>query len=344
MKKPLLKPPQGDGEILFLSGTGAFEQTLHHTSAVATCHQLAFFHPGIAIRFHLIDAMGQGKSRILFMDTDRTVLQVRLPNREGRTAIFNLISSDRPLCQLPLLGISEIERFFREVEKEVGMKLGSDCPAALREYRRFMDLFIDQGPRTHLRERLAQAFIRFSGIDAPHTFLSELLKGRDFRDFFMRIVRDARRFRKVYNESLERYGEQFRFRYRNFPFPRLNTGELPFWVVRNGKRQLLNMDRFDAVDLNRHTILPKASPLTLFLRLSCSDVFVHGVGGANYEWVNDRILEEFFGVNPSPYFILSATFHLCGIPERDFPYFFKDPGELREKLCTHLEKSDLILP
>lgn len=57
-------------------------------------------------------------------------------------------------------------------------------------------------------------------------------------------------------------------------------------------------------------IRPKAVTLTMFLRLFVADLFVHGVGGARYDAVTDGIIRSFFGVEPPPYAVASATWWL----------------------------------
>jgi hypothetical protein len=225
--------------------------------------------------------------------------------------------------------------FFREVKQELGAELIREGCEVLREYERFVEIVMDQDERLPLRERMAEAFDRYSNLSVSHRYLSDLVGGRDFDDFFMTIRGEAGRFRRVYNRTLERFRERFRFRFRNYPFPELKEGELPFWVIRDGRRHQFTTDMDDG-DVEGYTILPKASPLTLFLRMHHCDLFVHGVGGANYEWVNDRIYEEFFGLDPPRYLVLSGTFHQCGIPERDYPYFFMNPRRLKSLLEKRL--------
>jgi hypothetical protein len=339
MKKPLLKPPPEDREFMFLPGVGPFSDALHLARRVATCHQLVFFHPGIAVRFHLINALAGGIGRLVFMDTDRTKLEARIPCPGERTRVFSLVSSDRPLCQGLSVGEEELKRFFLQVGEELVHCVG-EPPA--RAYARYVQILTAQDREIPFRERLAESFVRYSGIDIPYVFISDLLAGDEFRDFFQRILCDAQRFRDVYNRALDWYGKMFRFRYRNFPFPRLKGGELPFWVLGKRGRSQFDADRFDVRDIRRFTLLPKASPLTLFLRLYHCDLFVHGVGGGNYEWVNDRIAEEFFGVELRPFFVLSATFNLNEIPERDFPFFLIAPEELKNRLRAYLIKSGMV--
>lgn len=55
---------------------------------------------------------------------------------------------------------------------------------------------------------------------------------------------------------------------------------------------------------------PRALTTTLFLRLAVSDLFVHGIGGAKYDRLTDRLCEEFLGISPPTYSAATATFRL----------------------------------
>jgi hypothetical protein len=322
---------------MFLPGIQPFSDALRTARRVATCHQLGFFHPGIAIRFHLIGALAGGIGRVLFMDTDKTVLQVRIPCGEGETRVFSLLSSDRPLCQGFTVARGRLERFFSKVGKELVHCAGE---AAERNCGRYLKILLHQDRDLPLRDRLADSFVRYSEIDTPYVFISELLEGDAYEEFCRRILGDPQRFRAVYNRALDWYGQHFRFRYRNYPFSRLKGSELPFWILGERGRSQFTEEHFDG----RETLLPKASPLTLFLRLYHCDLFVHGVGGGNYEWVNDRIAEEFFGEELNPFFVLSATFNLNDVPERDFPYFLISPEEIRNRLRAYLDSTGGVAP
>lgn len=348
MKKKLLKPPSGHGEILFLPGVEQFSKALRNGGMLSTCHQLHFFHPGIGIRFHLVDLIQREDKCIVFMDTDRTDLRVRCPwmgetpthgsgpySAKERPKVFNFVVSEKPLYTFSSLESERVEGFFKEIESHLKSVLHDTGYTCIQEFRRFSEIFLGQDPSLPLRERLADGFIRFNGITARHMFLTELLAGAEYSEFLGRIYTEAERFRAVYNQSIDRFGDLFRFRFRNYPFPKLEGGELPFWIIRDGRRHQLSTNRVDASDLKRYTIVPKASPLTLFLRLHVAGVFMHGVGGANYEWINEQILEGFYHVEPRPYFVMSATFHLCRIPDRDFPYFFMNPGVTRSALIRY---------
>jgi hypothetical protein len=336
MKKRLLKPPAGHGEVLFIPGREAFSQSLKRGSRLCTCHQLGFFHPGIAVRFHLVDLIERADKRIIFMDTDRTALRVRIPWFGERARVFELLVSDRPLYTFSSLKTEQVQVYFDEIMRYLHTHGIDDSHACIQNLKRFVHILLDQTPTLSLRERLADGFATYSGLTTNQLFLSDLLTSEAYSDFLFHIYGESERFRLVYNESIDAFSEQFRFRFKNYPFPRLRDGELPFWIIRDHKRHQLNTHSMDRSDMSSYTVIPKASPLTLFLRRYMTDIFLHGVGGANYEWINDRIFEEFYHEKPSPFFTMSATFHLLSIQERDYPFFFIDPDRVRNAVRAHL--------
>ena len=55
-------------------------------------------------------------------------------------------------------------------------------------------------------------------------------------------------------------------------------------------------------------IRSRALVTTLWARLALSDLFLHGIGGAKYDQVTDRLIESFFDLAPPAIMVLSATF------------------------------------
>lgn len=47
--------------------------------------------------------------------------------------------------------------------------------------------------------------------------------------------------------------------------------------------------------------------LTCFLRLFMADQFVHGIGGARYDQVTDRVIERWFGLRAPAFAVTTAT-------------------------------------
>jgi hypothetical protein len=62
-------------------------------------------------------------------------------------------------------------------------------------------------------------------------------------------------------------------------------------------------------------IRTRALTTTIFSRLCLGDLFIHGLGGARYDELTDRIIERFYGINPPKFMILTGTLRLP-FPER----------------------------
>ncbi len=177
--------------------------------------------------------------------------------------------------------------------------------------------------------------------------ISRLCETEAFRSFAAHILLHAVEFRRVYNQVLNEYRRVNRLRSSSHPVPELELQngwcETPFWIwqsdnPRRGRlfvRQVgetlelatapessaivhsLTMSSEATVDdataalkllseagLRLRT---RALTTTLFSRLCLCDLFVHGIGGAKYDAMTDRIASRFFGVGLPEYLTLSAT-------------------------------------
>jgi hypothetical protein len=177
--------------------------------------------------------------------------------------------------------------------------------------------------------------------------LSRLCECDPFLWYAGHLFAHAERFREVHNVALRQFREINRVRSRTHPVPELSTRdgwtETPFWIwseedtrrrrafarTRGKETELFDgrdvvarfplnpqMDACCAVEALRELprqgirLRTRALTTTLFARLCLADVFVHGIGGAKYDEMTDRIIARFFGL-PAPEFItMSATVQL----------------------------------
>ncbi len=167
-------------------------------------------------------------------------------------------------------------------------------------------------------------------LDVP---FSGLCEGAAFGCFFLEVAGRAEEFRDCYNECLaeQRRGLSPSPTRGQFGELRQEQGrvELPFWCVSEQRRQTLwveasktgwlfagNEKVGDLFLLRRgelgFKIRPKALMLTMFVRLLAGEFFVHGVGGGNYEQLNDLLFERFLGLRGGEYWVCSATLYLEG--------------------------------
>lgn len=114
-----------------------------------------------------------------------------------------------------------------------------------------------------------------------------------------------------------RAGEQVRKRVFARQFPgeiRLSDGQqtfasLPLAPEKDACCAVKELKKLDGRGIRFRT---RALTTTMFARLCFSDLFVHGIGGAKYDQMTDRIVCRFFGV-PAPEFLtISGTLELPG--------------------------------
>lgn len=338
MKKKLLKSPEKHGDIFFSPDFKEIGSLLKDNHIIGTSHQPYFFNPGVSLKFLFAEKFLQSK-KIIFLDTDKVKLNIKLPSAEGRAVSFDFLNKENVLLDYPMPPEGFFYNFFDALEarlKQVKTETFSDI---FSNFLNFKEIVFKNINKKFLKELLAESFLEFYNIEKKFFFLSDFLKEDVFEEFFLKIYKDSTSFIEVFNRALEDYRQQFRFRYKNFPFPRLGEEELPFWILKGGLRERCFKKDLDILDYRNKKIiiLPRASTLTIFLRLYKLDLFIHGIGGANYEWVQDQIIERFFKKTPFPYLIVSGTFLIGGIKEREFPYFIFNPGEIRKTLNNFID-------
>jgi hypothetical protein len=152
------------------------------------------------------------------------------------------------------------------------------------------------------------------------------------------------RFLADYNAAVGEYRQMHRIRNRAHPVPDLAVEgdwlESPFWIwtaenprrrrlfIRSNGRETILSDRRNIearlplsaeadgaraveqlAELRQRGVKIRSRALitTLWARLMLGDMFIHGIGGGNYDQVTDAIIERFFGRMPPNFMVLSTT-------------------------------------
>lgn len=173
------------------------------------------------------------------------------------------------------------------------------------------------------------------------TYVSVVAETPEFYRFALAWMAEAERLAGVYNDQLATYRRLRRYRSQANPFPNLRRYgeqiEIPFWCrgpgderadlfvvpgargrvllrTRHGELARLDLSEpeaaMDALARAGLGIRPKAVPLTMFMRLFASDLFVHGVGGGRYDHITDGVIRGWLGVEPPRYAVVSASLPL----------------------------------
>jgi hypothetical protein len=167
------------------------------------------------------------------------------------------------------------------------------------------------------------------------------------RWFVVHLLAHLPRLWEVYNSSLAEYRREHKVRSAAHPVPELDSDdgwlEAPLWIWSEDdpqRRRLFVRQRNDELILSNRAglevtisitaegdasgaveqlanlaergirIRTRALVTTLAARLLLGDLFMHGIGGAKYDRLTDRILAQFFGLEPPGYMVASGTLHL----------------------------------
>ncbi|MGA1791350.1 MAG: hypothetical protein ACMUIM_07685 [bacterium] len=330
MKRKLLKPPSQDGEVLFLPEPEYLISRLTEQTRIGVCHQPYFFNPGVSLKFLVLESLPRAQKEIIFLDTDQVNIHAKIPTSEGYSKMMRFIVNDRVLMDYSIPKEDTYQIFFNRVQDEMEKNIPFNKREILSPFQDFKEIFLKKGKRRFLKEVLAESFLAFYGIKRDYQFLSDLIiKDKNYTEFFLKIYKDQHAFREMFNTAIDEFRNIFRFRYKNYPFQKLEDDELPFWIIREGKRARCFKKDIKNMDFKKLTILPRAVTLTIFLRLYRLDIFIHGIGGGNYEWIQDRMIERFHKQTPPEYAVISGTFLLKGSQERDLSYFLFSPERIK---------------
>ncbi|HUY92701.1 MAG TPA: hypothetical protein VMV10_28430 [Pirellulales bacterium] len=200
---------------------------------------------------------------------------------------------------------------------------------------------------SNLGECLSQARHQLEGdwgLETLELPQSQVCRLGAFHWFVAHLLAQLPRFQEIHNDALAEYRRQYRLRSANHPVPDLAAErdwlEAPFWLwtvdrpqrrhmfVRASGDEMIVSDRGQiefrlplapegdarrAVDVladlpSRGICLrTRALTTTMFARLFLGDLFVHGIGGGLYDQLTDALVRRFFGFEPPPFMVLSAT-------------------------------------
>lgn len=211
------------------------------------------------------------------------------------------------------------------------------------------------------------------GLSTLEVPLGAVCGGEAFAWFVAWLLAEAPRVRGVYNAAVQAYRAANGIRSAAHPVPDLALDgefcEAPLWIwSRDDPRRrrlfvaarpdrLVLTDREGAqrevaasLDAPEHIaerlshfaaqgirIRPRALTNTLFARLALGDLFVHGIGGAKYDEVTDRIIADLFDMEPPAYLTATATLRLPIAHESGAANALEALARRRRDLAYHAE-------
>lgn len=315
---------------------------------VVTGHQPAFIHPGVWAKHIAAARFAEATSGLavnLVVDSDvpkSTSLPIAT-EEDGQICLRRVPFADlqvgQPYEQIARQDDKRITRFARSMRDAMGPRFNkSQVPLFLDGMRSMTDArdWVDQAVAG--RRAVEASF----GVTLDDRRISQCCPGPLLADMLL----NAPRYIASYNAALKAYRTANGIRGVNRPIPDLHIAgdlhELPVWAWRrNDHRHRLFVSRIGedvrlfaeekligelpARSLDSTEVLtthlgdwqlrPRALTLTIWARLLLADLFVHGIGGAKYDRISDRIMADYYGVAPPQMACVSATLRL-DLPHR----------------------------
>ncbi|QEG24060.1 hypothetical protein [Mariniblastus fucicola] len=319
-------------------------------SIVMSGHQPTLFHPGVWFKNFALDAVAKSANATainLVVDNDLcNSVAVMSPflddERQARLKriAFDTGDVEKPfeMCQVrdDQMFSTFDQRLADSIRETVDVPIVKSLWPEVRAVAQELNAPASLAAGRH---RLEQQH----GLNTLELPVSVFSSGAAFAMFVERLVCDAERLVSIYNDSLHSYRVANRIRSRSHPVPELETdgswSEIPFWIwtadAPNRRRLFCkcNQTQVQLSDREGWTIAfersnfvasfqelnqleskvfirPRALATTMFSRLFCSDLFLHGIGGAKYDQLNDEIIKRFFNVEPPGFLTVTATMKL----------------------------------
>lgn len=330
---------------------------------LVTGHQPEFIHPGVwakhVVAARAAEAMG-GRAINLVVDSDvakDTRLHVPTVADDGiqvRAIRFADVPVGTSYEDIPAADGPTVARLRSEVAGVMGDRfadsLMSDYLTAMVRAPAASD-WVDQ--KVYARKQIEGSL----GVELTDHRVGQVW----FGPLLAEMLCNPHRFAACYNAALGEYRARYRVRSPQRPIPDLAVDgprcEVAAWIATAGRpRRRLYVERVaDTVrlfagheqiaswaadrvrcwkriwkgleELAGVRIRPRALTLTMWARLFLADLFIHGIGGAKYDRITDRLIRCYFGIEPPAMACVSATLTL------DLPHDDVRVDDVRRREC-----------
>jgi hypothetical protein len=311
---------------------------------IVTGHQPDFAHPGVWAKYVVADEIARAIDASplhLVVDNDAvkhntlTVPAFTPTGIENHPIPFTAISAHAAYENVPAMTTAESQTFVDAVAKACVNLQDHAVADYFDGFRAATDPtdFVDQNLAG------AQALNALHNVHCVNHRVSRVFTG----PLISHLIADAGNFAAAYNRALADYRRRHRIRQPNRPIPDLiidgDRIELPLWAYRPGELRhrvfvdltpsaralyaetdpIGTLPLADLQDPSRaaaalaqltRPLRPRALTLTLWARLLLADLFIHGIGGAKYDRITDRLIADYFRLTPPVMMCVTATLRI----------------------------------
>ncbi|HWB52988.1 MAG TPA: hypothetical protein VG722_02310 [Tepidisphaeraceae bacterium] len=301
-------------------------------------HQAELYHPGVWIKLALIHELSlkvAGSALHIAVDSDEPKhLQLRWPG--GGVTLTDANGAASWAARLASPTTEHLHSV--SVELQTASRDWDFEPIAPE----FLRLLKAENHR-NLPAAIAYAMQKLDrtlGLSYHLNMTEPIWSAEPYLAFVLHLLSHADEFANHYNHALAEYRQEQGIRSPGRPMPDLrcdaNEIEMPFWLdeLTTGRRTRLSVAKRQGsfrlmhgdADIELHSALPtnalagfcasqnirlapRALTLTMFIRLIVCDQWIHGIGGARYDQVTDRIIYNFFQKKPPTFGVATATLY-----------------------------------
>ncbi len=294
------------------------------STVIGTGHQAAFWHPGILAKYLAAEAFADVHRKdlhvsppsILELVVDQDTndpLQFRAPAKSKKNdalvvqdiVLGNATNRER-YTELPLASCPPVEP--KEIESRGAGAATCLLEAALGEQATHANTLAEQV--TFANQQIRQSTFSKGGqshvaTNCATVYATALPTTSLWKHLLKSMLDDPIRMAKAYNAAVS-----------EFPNAKMkpleitaDSIELPVWIIdeETGDRNHAFAHDFDSSDgAENISVWPRALLMTGLVRLLLVDVFIHGLGGKNYDQVTEHWFKNWLGVTLAPMVAVSA--------------------------------------
>ncbi len=325
---------------------------------IASGHQPVIFHPGIWSKIIFLNFFKDFEKIFITNDSDvKDGIFIEIPVFDGKwkkvREYIYLNSEGKTFEDYDPHKFKEGIKFFLKRFKEIEKFLKEDIREKILIFTKNLSEYEDVVSSIIFTRKSFEKEIKYD-----EKTISEISKEDNFLKLFLYFFYECEKIFNIYNKTLEEYRDIKGIKKEGEPFPFLfkynDFYEIPFWIIKDGRKRVFKNGKFlyaederitqlsfdfekDILKIKNLNIRPRALTLSIYQRIFLSDLFIHGIGGTRYDEFTEKFFENVFNLKMPGHISLTGTFYLFQGNPSLFPEI-SDLIQKRDFIIHHPEK------
>ncbi|MFO8234709.1 MAG: hypothetical protein R6U04_04795 [Bacteroidales bacterium] len=296
-------------------------------------HQPVPYYPGLLMKnlFTGLKAKELNITALNFVvDSDHGDMDIPVPRLQNKKYVKEIVSLKKGSSDIVFRefdpGEDVVDDFFERTKNNLATLDNQDIFRAFERWEKDFWKIYNKKEKHFIDslEVMRRSFEERIGINLQDVKISHIVRTEAYYRFLWYLISNMGRFCEIYNKAVLGWSSE-NYQPVKCLYSEDGWTEIPFWLIKEGQRFsveiskkghklyirsvqakeqfVLNITHDPVIQLKEKTALyPKASTLTIMLRLFFCDIFVHGIGAVEYEKVNNEFFQNFFELQSKPVF------------------------------------------